>query len=162
MIEKVWYEMLHTKFGEIYLAHYITWQKNTRKWFNIITLLFSTGGVLGWPIWEYIPLIACTIVATIQVVNLLENQIIPSDQEIEKTSELRDEYISYFNNLEKLWSMIKHEELFEKDVTNKFYQLREIGAKIESLDNKLNIKQNKKTIVKADSETRNYFSQYHS
>lgn len=162
MTDKIWYEMVHTKFGDNYLANYINRQKTIRKWFKIFTLVFSTSGILGWTIWEYAPIIACGLIAVMQIVTLIENQIILSDQDIENISGLRNKYIYYFNKLEKLWTELQNKKINEHTASEQFYKLRQIGADIEATDNKLHINgQIKPLLDKADVETRNYFSQYH-
>lgn len=164
MIEKIWYEMLHTKLGDNYLAGYISKQKRIKKWFKIFTLIFSTGGVLGWPIWEYVPVIACVLIAAMQLVTLLENQIIPSDQDIEDIARLRNKYNNYFNKLEKLWMDFQSNNINEDAAKEQFYELRTLlGADLLATDDKLNINGKIKSLYKkADLETRNYFNQYHS
>lgn len=154
--------MVHTKFGDIYLANYISRQKTIRKWFKIFTLVFSASGVLGWKIWEYVPVFACGIIAVMQIVLLLENQIISSDQDIESIAGLRNMYISYFNKLEKLWTDFNSNKLTELQATDHFYKLRQLGADIEAADNKLHIPKLKHICAKTDTETRNYFTQFHS
>ncbi len=163
MTDKIWYEMVHTKFGDNYLTNYLSRQKTIRKWFKIVTLVFSTSGVLGWKIWEYAPIIACGLIAVMQIVTLIENQIILSDQDIDNIAGLRNKYISYFNKLEKLWTNLQQKKIDEHVASEQFYKLRQIGADIEATDNKLHINGQIKTLLdKADTETRNYFSQYHS
>jgi hypothetical protein len=163
MRDKIWYEMFHIKFGDSYLANYLNRQKTKRKWFKIFTLVFSTSGILGWTVWKYAPIIACGLIAVMQIVTLIENQIIPSDQDIEDVAGLRNKYISYFNKLEKLWIDFENNRVDEKEAGEQFYKLREIGADIEATDNKLHIDGQIKTIYKvAETETKNYFNQYHS
>jgi hypothetical protein len=162
MREKIWYEMVHIKYGDSYLAHYLFRQKSIRKWFKILILVFSTGGVFGWKIWEGVPIIACALIAVFQIFNLIENQIIISDKEIEKISVLRNKYVSYFNKLEKLWSDFNADRFDEKEATEQFYILRNDGADIEALDNELDVRNIKNLCGKANLESRNYISQYHS
>jgi hypothetical protein len=162
MRDIIWHEMVHTKYGDHYLAHYLDRQKLTRKWFKILILIFSTSGVLGWKVWEYMPVVACVLIAIIQLISLIENQIIPTDKDIESVAKLRNKYISYFNKLEKLWKDYSSKKLDETKTNEQFYVLRQIGANIEAIDNKLHIRKIKVLCDKADTETRNYFNQYHS
>lgn len=162
MKEMIWYEMTHVKFGDNYLAHYLNRQKLIRKWFKILILIFSTSGVLGWKVWEYIPIVACVLIAIVQLISLVENQIIPTDQDIEKVAKLRNKYIAYFNKLEKLWKDYKAKKIDETKISEEFYLLRKTGASIEAIDNKLNIRRIKVLYDKADIETRNYLNQYHT
>jgi predicted negative regulator of RcsB-dependent stress response len=162
--DMIWPEMMHTKYGDNYLVHYLNRQKTTRKWFKIITLLFSSGGIFSWSIWQngVLPVIACGVIALVQLVNLVENQLIHSDNDMEKVADLRNKYNTHFNDLEKLWVDFDAHRLDEHQATEQFYQLRKVGADIESTDNKLNIHKYKSLCNITDTETRNYFNQYHS
>lgn len=162
MRDKIWYEMTHVKFGETYLAIYLNRQKSTRKLFKVFTLVFSTSGVLGWKVWAGFPIIACILISIIQLLNLVENQIIINDSDIDKVSELRNKYITYFNDLEKLWVDYEAKRLNENEANDYFYKLRQIASTIEALDNKLHIQRIQSMCTLADKETRNYFNQYHS
>lgn len=162
MEDKIWYEMVHTKYGDTYLALYLNRQRIIRKWYSVFMLLFSTSGILGWKLWTVIPVIACGLISAMQLVKLIENQFILTDSDLEKVSELRNRYISYFNKLEKLWTDFDAKRLTEEQATEQFYQLRQVGAEIEAYDNKLLISKIKKICDKADLDSRNYFNQYHS
>lgn len=159
MRERVWYEFVHSKFGESYLALYINKQKSRKKWFKIITLIFSTSGILGWKLWDYAPIVACGIISIMQVINLVENEIILSETEIDKICTLRNRYVQYTNQLEKLF--IDSKTKAEKEIKELFYEYRKLGEEIEALDNDLHIQQIKSLISKANSQTRTYLNQYH-
>lgn len=161
MREKIWYEMVHIKYGGNYLAYYINKKRTIRKYFKIAILIFSTGGVLGWKIWQGFPVVACVLIAIMQLIGLIENQIILSDNDIEKFSELRNKYVSYFNRLEKLWTDFHSSSITEEEANGRFYKLRKIGEEIEALDNKLHIQTIKALNAKAEIETNNYINQYH-
>jgi hypothetical protein len=162
MRDKIWYEMMHVKYGDTYLAYYLFRQKTKKKWFKILTLVFSASGVLGWKFWEGFPVIACVLISVIQLFNLVENHVIISEKETEKVSTLRNKYVLYFNRLEKLWIDFDENRLNEQETTEQFYQLRGLGLDIEALDNELHIGKFKKLCQKADLDTRYYFVQYHS
>jgi len=162
MRDKIWYEMIHIKYGDSYLAFYLFRQKTIRKWFKILTLVFSTSGVLGWKFWDGFPIIACVLISVLQLFNLVENQIIISEKETEKISDLRNRYITYFNKLEKLWIDFNADRLNEQDASDQFFLHRQVASEIEALDNELHIHKIKKLCHKADLETRDYFIQYHS
>ena len=162
MKDIIWYEMVHVKYGVNYLACYLDRQKFIKKWYKILILIFSASGVFGWKVWTFIPVIACGLIAIMQIVTLIEKHVIPTDKDIEDVSKLRNKYITYFNKLEKLWKDYRSKQLDEKQARDQFYTLREFATTIESLDNKLNIRDFKKQKAKANKQTNDYFSQYHS
>jgi hypothetical protein len=162
MEEKLWYEFVHTKYGDCYLCHYLSAQQDLRKLVKIFTLLFSTTGILGWTVWKDAPIVSCILVAIVQLFHLVENQVILSESDILKIAELRTLYLKQCNKIEKLWVDYRANRVTEKEVSDSFFKLREEAIKIEALDNKLNIKQRKKLMEKADRETKNYINQFHS
>ena len=163
MREKIWYEMMQIKFGEKYLAFYISLQYQIKKYFKISTLIFSGSGILGWKLWQPIAWIALILIAIIQILSLIENQIVRSDKEVADIARLREMYLKYFNKLEKLWVDFESQDINDKEASSLFFKYRnEDHQSIEVLDNNLGIKKWKKLEYKADTETRQYFNTYHS
>ena len=157
--DKIWYELVDAKYGEIYLAFYINRCKNIKKTFRIVTLVFSAGGVFGWKIWEPVALIACVVIAAIQLLTLIENQIVTSDDELIKIGELRTQYLKYFNRLEKLWTDHESSVVTGDKASEQFFTLRTgVKEKIEKLDNELHIKQIENLLVKTDKQEKLYFN----
>ena len=153
--------MLDAKMGEIYLGYYTVRQKEIRKWYKIITLVFSTGGALGWKVWNYAPIIACAIIAVVQLLSVVENQLIPVEKDIEGIAALRAQYLSYFNKLERLWVDHCAERTSEEECTDRFYSFRQLAEEIEIADSKLTIKKPKCLVAKAETEAKNYFTRCH-
>lgn len=161
MRKKVWYEMLQIKFGEIYLSLYIDLQKNLKRYIKIATLIFSGSGVFGWAFWEPLAWIACIIIAIIQLISLIENQIVRSDSELEEISILRGMYLKYLAKLEELWYDIENNTKKENRIKEVYFELKNTDfVKIEKLDDKLSIKHWKKLVNKADARTRDYFKNF--
>lgn len=162
MINKVWYELVDMKYGEIYLTKYLGLQRSLKKTFQILTLIVSLSGILGWKYFESYVWIAFILIAIVQLLLLIENQIIRSDKEIEEISNLRMMYTRYFNKLEILWSKHQLDQLKEKKVLEKYFKLRQSDwEKIEELDCKLNIKRYGKMMQKTEMETNHYLNKYH-
>jgi len=155
--------MVQVKFGDNYLAHYLSWQHKLKRTFNILILIFSGSGVLGWEIWKPIAWIALVIIGTFQLLSLIQNQLIRSNEEVLKIAKLRTRYTKYFNKLEKLWLDLDSREMTDNEAKTQFFVLRRTEQeKIEALDNRIGVKRWKKLCEKADVETREYFNTYHS
>jgi len=145
MTNKIWYEMVNIKYGEIYLTKYLGLQRTLKKGFNISTLLISASGILSWKYFEDYVWIAFFLIAVMQLIVLVENQLIRSDKEIEDISNLRMMYTRYFNKIEKLWTEFHYDRITEKDAIDQYFNLRETDwEKIEELDCQLNIKRYKR------------------
>jgi hypothetical protein len=52
MTNKIWYEMVNIKYGEIYLSKYLGVQRTLKKSFQILTLFVSLSGILSWKYFE--------------------------------------------------------------------------------------------------------------
>ena len=162
MTNKIWYEMTNIKYGEIYLTKYLGFQRTLKRIFQILTLLVSLSGILGWKYFEDYVWIAFILIAIVQLLLLIENQIIRSNKEIEEISNLRMMYTRYFNKLERLWTKYQYNQIKDKKATNKYFELRQSDwENIEELDCKLNIKRYKRLMKNTEIETNHYLNKYH-
>lgn len=162
MTNKIWYEMVNIKYGEIYLSKYLGVQRTLKKSFQILTLFVSLSGILGWKYFEDYVWIAFILIAIVQLLLLIENQIIRSDKEIEEISNLRMMYTKYFNKLEILWTKYQYNQIKDKKAIDDYFVLRQSDwENIEELDCKLNIKRYKKLMNKTEIETNHYLNKYH-
>lgn len=161
METKIWYEFVHFKHGDDYLVLYMKRLKSVRKTVNISTLVFSTSGIFSWTFWIYLPVVTSCFTAIIQLFRLIENQIIPSDKDIEQVARLRDLYFDHANKLERLCIDYRNKELTEQQATDRFFELRETAKEIKTFNNKINIQEIIKLQDKADIKTNDYIKQYH-
>ena len=163
MTTKIWYEMVDMKYGEMYLSKYIGLQHRLKKAFKIMTLILSVSGILSWQQFEGFVWLAFILIAVMQLLTLVENQLIRSDKEVEDISLLRMRYTKYFNKLEKLWTEYLNGIKSEKEAFEYFYVLRKSDWElIEELDCKLDIKEFRCLMNRADNDTRHYITKYHS
>lgn len=161
-MNKVWYELANMKYGEVYLSKYLNFQRTLKKTFQILTLLVSLSGILSWKYFENYVWIAFALIALVQLLLLIENQIIRSDKEIEEIARLRMMYTKYFNKLEKLWTKHQYSRISENKGLDKYFDFRQSDwEQIEEIDTKLNIKRYKWLIKKTEIETNNYLNKYH-
>lgn len=154
--------MVNIKYGEIYLSKYIGFQRTLKKSFKIMTLVVSLSGILSWKYFENYVWVAFILIAIIQLLLLVENQIIRSDKEIEEISKLKMLYTKYFNRLEILWDKYHSNQMNEKKAMKKYFELRQNDWEvIEELDCKLNIKHYKRFKNYTETETNHYLNKYH-
>ena len=161
-MNKVWYELTNIKYGEVYLSKYLNVQRTLKKIFQILTLLVSFGGILSWKYFENYVWIAFALIAVVQLLLLIENQIIRSDKEIEEIARLRMMYTKYFNKLEELWTKYQYSRISEEEGIDMYFNFRQSDwEQIEEIDTKLNIKRYKWIMKKTEIETNNYLNKYH-
>jgi len=162
MNNKIWYELVNIKYGEIYLTKYLSLQRTLKKSFQILTLSVSLSGILGWKYFENYVWVAFILIAIVQLILLIENHLIRTDKEIEEISSLRMMYTRYFNKLEILWTKYQYNQLDEENTINEYFELRQSDwEKIEELDCKLNIKKYNLLRKDTEMETNNYLNKYH-
>jgi len=162
-MNKIWYEMVNMKYGEIYLSKYLGFQRNIKKIFLIMTLVVSASGILGWKYFENYAWIAFILIIIMQLLLLIENQLIRSDKEIEEISNLRMLYTKYFITLEKLWADFYSDRITENESIDKYFELRNSDwVKIEELDCKLDIKRYRHLMSKTEEETNKYINIYYN
>jgi len=161
-MNKLWYELSHIKYGELYLTKYLGLQKRLKKIFQIAALVISMSGILSWKFFEDYVWIAFLLIALIQLVLLVEDVIIRSDKEIEEIAELRMMYTKYFFKLEVLWTDYQYDRIEEIDCSDKYFNLRRRDwHKIEEKDTKLNIKKYPHLMKESETDTMNYLNNYH-
>lgn len=158
--DKIWYEIADIKYGEVYLALYLNRCRSQRRAFKIITLIFSAGGVFGWSIWEPLAVIACLIIAAIQILVLIEGQIVRSDEDMLKIGQLRELYVKYLNRLEKIWVDFESNNITDSEASDAYFKLvDQMKSKIETKDNELYINSGIKSLLKeAHHEHLNYLN----
>ena len=160
--DKIWYEIVDIKYGEIYLSLYIRRQREMKRWFNILSIIFSAGGIGGYKISSFIPIAACVITGLIQTFNLIGNKFFPSETDIDHICKLREKYIQYLIKLEKLWLDLDTDRMSSNDATDQFFKFKQLRADIESIDNKLFISEIKSLKTKSDTQTREYLNNQYS
>lgn len=161
-MNKVWYELVNVKYGEVYLSKYLNFQRTMKKTFQILTLVVSISGILSWKYFENYVWIAFALIAVLQLLLLIENQIIRSDKEIEEIARFRMLYTKYFNKLEKLWTKYQYKRISEEKGLDKYFKFRQTDwEQIEKVDTKLNIKRYMWLMRKTEFETNNYLNKYH-
>jgi hypothetical protein len=156
MRERIWYELGQIKHNHFYCVFLLARQRRLINYFNIIVLLFSSAGIMGWAIWKEFPLASCVIIAGISLLKLLSPHIIPSEKQIDKLDHVTDFYFDYFNKLEQLWYDHYNDRIDDKLAQTRFYELKDTEREINKTINELVKSTNTKIYNKTDLETRNY------
>jgi hypothetical protein len=156
MRDRIWKELGQSKHNHFYSIFLLARQRRILNYFNIIILVFSSAGIMGWPIWQKLPLISCIIVAGISLLKLLSPHIAPSEKQIDKLDQITDFYFDYYNKIEQLWLDHYNNRLTEEQAQNKFYKVKATEKEINKLVNEIIKSTNKKIKSKAAKETTNY------
>ena len=159
---KIWYDLVHTKYGDEYLVLYLGRQRTYRKWFKVLTILFSASGIFSAFQSAKIPtIISCSIIGIVQLITSIENFIIHSEDDLDRLSKLRLLYYDRTNKLEELWNSLTTEKITNEQATTEFFELRKSAKEIEELDNKLNVRHFKKLKLIANNNSNKYLNTYY-
>jgi hypothetical protein len=149
------------KYGDEYLCSYIAFQKDVRKWYKIITIIFSVGGIgTAFGGQNIISAIIFFLIGIVQLLSSIEVYVIHSEKQIESLHKLRMMYYDRSNDLEKLFK-VSH-KITENEAECRFYELRDACRKIEELDLEINVKKIKKLKKKAQVELDKYINTYYA
>jgi hypothetical protein len=158
---RIWYELCQAKHNHLYCMLLMNYQKRWLNNVNIIILAFSSEGIIGWPIWKQgiLAVIACVIIAVIQILKLIQSHIVPSERQIEKLEKVVKYYTTYYNQIEQVWLDCFNNRCSEVDSQTKFYEIKKTEDDI-SLTTYEVIKRTNRGVKKlAGIETRNYLKQ---
>ena len=133
MRDSIWNDFVQAKYGDEYLCLYIALQKDIRKWYKIITIIFSVGGIgAAFGGYKIISGVIFILIAFVQLVSSIEIYIIHSEKQIEDLHKLRMMYYDRANDLERLFN--SYEKIDEQQASDRFYELRKSARQIEELD----------------------------
>lgn len=166
MRDRIWHELTTAKFNCEFLSLYETRGRNILKYFNITILAFSSGGILGWPIWDKIPGIACIVVCAVSLIKLLQPQLIMSEVQIKNISDIGQFYNRYYNKIERIWYDLEGGKIDSEKAKKKLYKLKEeelvinpiINATIKTVPKKIK----KKATTYTDSYLKMTFNTFKS
>ncbi len=147
MRTRIWTELTQAKHNIEFISLYSDRQRKILRYFNICILVFSTGGVMGWKIWESIPLISCIIIALISLIRLVQPHLIMTEKQISSLDVINKFYADYYNKLEKLWYDNEHQAIDLNKAKTSFFKIKETELTIDSMVNDI-IRTKPKTLIK--------------
>ncbi len=158
---KIWNNLIDTKKGDIFLVFYISSERNLRKWFKIITILFSASGIFtAFKNLEIPTVISFAVIGTIQLLQSIENFLVLSEKDLDEIKKLRLSYYDQSIELEKLWIELEENHIDDEKAKKRLFKILDSSKKIEDIDSSLNITRKKRLDKKADAETRNYANKF--
>lgn len=160
MRTRIWNEITKSKHDIEYLRVYSRLQGNLARWINILILVFSTSGILGWSIWKEPNLagVACGLTAGMTLIKMISPFFILSDKESKKLDKYYVQLINHFGLLEKFWYELENGQIKENKITTVFFNYVQKGTDIHDRYSDLNIMHLRSLIKKADTNTRDYFN----
>lgn len=157
MRDRLWHELTQCKHHITYCNFVISYQRRVLNWFNILILIFSTAGVMGWKFWDSFPGISCAIICGMSLIKLVSPNIIASEEKIQKLCKVSEFYVDYFDKIEVLWFDHYYGRINDQDCQKKFYELRSTENDTNKAVNEIIKRTNKNILKKTEKETVIYF-----
>ncbi len=155
MRNRIWTELTQAKHNEEFASLYAERQRKALRYFNIGVLLFSGSGIMGWPFWETLPLIACAIIAIISLLRLIQPHIIMDEKNISNLDKIHVFYVSYYNQLEALW--FDYEKSNDDELSSKFFEIKNKENEVNQTINETIRNKPIKLVSKAKEYSDQYF-----
>ena len=159
MRNRIWAELTQSKHNIEFTSTYSDRQRFILRIFNIGILAFSSAGIMGWKIWENLPLIACIVIAGISLLRLLQPHLIMNEKQLKQLDDIHRFYADYYNKIEKLWYDFDTERITEEQATITFFKLKKLETDINPIIAETITTKPKGIIKKCKMNSDEYFKQ---
>ncbi len=162
MRTEIWNASTEAKFTQIYAELTCQFYKRLSNAVSIITILFSSSGVImGAGMWKngtVFPFIACIIITTVQSIKLIVPKLFPTEKEYKKLNDITAFYFAHHLEFDKLWHEFENGEITEKEAREQYYKILAKEKNILKVTNEVLRDDNKIRIRKAEKATDKYFA----
>jgi hypothetical protein len=159
MRNRIWAELTQSKHNIEFTSSYSDRQRFILRIFNMGILAFSSAGIMGWKIWENLPLIACIVIAGISLLRLLQPHLIMNEKQLKNLDDIHRFYADYYNRIEKLWYDFDSNRITEEQATNAFFKLKKLETDINPIIAETIRSKPKGIVKKCKKNTDEYFKQ---
>lgn len=159
MRNRIWTELAQSKHNIEFTSLYSDRQRFILRIFNMGILAFSSAGIMGWKIWDNLPLIACVIIAGISLLRLLQPQLIMNEKQLKNLDDIHRFYADYYNRIEKLWYDFESNRINEEQATNAFFKLKKLETDINPIIAETIRSKPKGIVKKCKKNSDEYFNQ---
>lgn len=157
MRDRIWRELTQAKFNSEFATLYAERQRRNLRYFNILILVFSTGGIMGWSIWKELPLLSCGLISIISLLRLTQPHIIMTDKQISNLDNISRFYFNYYNKLERLWYDMEHNANNNETTKVLFFEIKHLEDEINQVINETIRSKPKSLQNEAKINSDNYF-----
>ncbi len=157
MRNRIWAELTQSKHNIEFTSTYSDRQRFILRIFNMGILAFSSAGIMGWKIWENLPLIACIVIAGISLLRLLQPHLIMNEKQLKNLDDIHRFYADYYNRIEKLWYDFDSDRITDEQATKAFFKLKKLETDINPIIAQTIRSKPKGIIKKCKKNTDEYF-----
>lgn len=159
MRNRIWTELTQAKHNIEFATLYSDQQRLVLRVFNIGILAFSSAGIMGWKIWQNLPLIACVVIAVLSLLKLLQPHLIMNEKQLKNLDDIHRFYADYYNQIEKLWYDFESGRLTEEQATDNFFKLKQQETDINPIIAETIRNKPKRIVNKCKLQSDQYFNQ---
>lgn len=124
MRNRIWQNLIRTKYQSIYLCHFNEFVRRLDKGISVFMAITSSAGVAGWLIWANYPQAWACIIGFSQFINVVK-PFLP----YVKNEELLSENYIFLNEIhlkfDKLWSKLQRDKINEDEAEELLYEILE-------------------------------------
>ena len=157
MRDRIWNELTQAKFNSEFATLYAEKQRVYLRRFNVLILLFSSGGVMGWTFWKDFPLFSCIIIASVSLLRLLQPHLIMNDKQISNLDNIIRFYFNYYNKIERLWYDLEHCTINNEIAKELFFEIKHSEEEINQTINETIKSKPDKLVKESKQNSDNYF-----
>ena len=159
MRNRIWTELTQAKHNVEFTTLYSDHQRFVLRVFNIGILAFSSTGIMGWKVWQNLPLIACVVIAILSLLKLLQPHLIMNEKQLKSLDDIHRFYADYYNQIEKLWYDFESGRLTEEKATEHFFELKKRETDINPIIAETIRNKPKRIVSKCKLHSDQYFKQ---
>jgi hypothetical protein len=159
MRNRIWTELTQAKHNVEFATLYSDHQRFVLRVFNICILTFSSAGIMGWKVWQNLPLIACVVIAILSLLKLLQPHLIMNEKQLKSLDDIHRFYADYYNQIEKLCYDFESGRLPEERATKQFFKLKKRETEINPIIAETIRNKPKRIVNKCKLHSDQYFNQ---
>ena len=155
----IWFELVYAAYWEQYISGYISHKYDHSKTYACILLVLSTVGASSFKLWElvpqgtqWMPVALFSVMAIVQLLSVLQRNVTLGAETENKLRELREQYLSYFFTLQRLYLELVSGAISEEEARERFFVALKARLGIERLKDSLHIKKLRKPHARGQRE----------
>lgn len=153
MRNKIWYALVDAKLGVEYLSLYSLRIRKRRNYYKTSIIIIAGAGAALTKFWEASSIYACMLIFIGEWFTKLERQLIMSDVDFIKFSDLKIKYAQLFYKLDRLMTDFDDDCLTNEEIKDIYSETSDQKIEIAKIDEELNIPRSKSLYNEAEKIT---------
>lgn len=125
LLDKTWLEFKKALSIVEYGRLFIDKQSKKHKVYDVVIVLFSSGGIIGTLVSHYFPIVATGLIAVISLIKETSSLLFIKNEDVTKLSTLLIEYDKYACKVQDLFDSLNADKIKEDKAQQKYNKLYE-------------------------------------